>query len=103
MAIPLDYQDFPKPPAGQFERWNKHAHGDGRDDVRAALSAGDDSTDNLQLAAIALAAMDESSGRPSDPESQQAAIRATIRLLNDSADILRSTFAYLWDCALACM
>lgn len=75
--------------------WLVSAFGDERDEVRAALSAGSDATDDLAaLRYILEAAADEESLL--GPEERQRALQSAIRLLRERADILRNAFDYLW-------
>lgn len=75
--------------------WRCDAYGDARDDVRAALSAGSDTADDLVALAIALAAVAEDP-TDLDPETRQRALGSVARQLRAHAAVLTEAFDYLW-------
>lgn len=98
MSATIDYAALPKLREGELARWRTGLYGDGRDDVRAALSAGSDASDDLQLVGFALEALGE---EPVEAERQQAILRSASGLLHERLQVLQSAFYHLWNCAHA--
>ena len=90
--------DWPELPAADLGRWFEPTFGDVRDNLRAALSAGADTADDLHLIACALDTIANEESAFDDEESATV-LRSAAGILRERINTLDAVSRFLWDCA----